>query len=136
MHAKAKIIINCAAVAAITSIALYAVIYFDAFLWRTGWHPMYQVNSESWLFQYHRAIAFGYDTLRFAVFGFVAAWLICKLQPKALLVYVFVAIITLASFLGVWQLGIRIPAVYWVYLVTIPLFCALLSVRGKREVRA
>lgn len=95
---------------------------------------MYLVNSKSGLLSYHTALAFGYDTIKILAFGFIGAWLICKLQPKAPLVYPIVAVITMACYLMLWEFGIQIPAAYWVYLVAIPLFCALLSFSPKSKV--
>jgi hypothetical protein len=136
MHTRARITLNCAVVAAIASLVFYATMYFDVFLWRFGWHPMYMVNSKSGLLPYHTAIAFGYATLRFGVFGFIAASIIYQLRPKALLVYCLVAVITSAYFLEVWKFGIHVPAIYWVYLATIPLFCVIFSFSRRRKVGA
>ena len=129
-------LLNCAIVAAITSGAYYAVLYFDAFLWRSGWHPLYLIHSQSELWTYRMQFTFCYDAIRFGVFGFLAGYLIFKLRPKALSFYCLVSTIALAYLLEIWSFGVNVPGIYFVYLVTIPLVCGLLAVHRSWKVRA
>ena len=123
-----KILLSCLVTALVTVLAFWLMVQWEIFLSRNGFHALivFSNNVPDVLL---KPTIYVYDSIRFAAFGSIAAWLMLLLRPRKVWLYALVSAGTLyfVAFLGMAfaskdTFSIAL-AVTW--LVTIPVLYAL-----------
>jgi hypothetical protein len=90
MPTKLKILLGCLATALLTVGAVTAMVEWEGFLYRNGFHALvfFSQNVPDVLVT---PTIYLYDTIRFAFFGSLAALLMLLLKPRQVWLYAFVS---------------------------------------------
>jgi hypothetical protein len=136
MQTKLKVLLGCLATALLTLIAVTAMVEWEEFLYRKGFHALvfFSQNVPEELI---KPTIYLYDTIRFAFFGSLAALLMLLLKPRQVWFYALVSACALYfyTFMGMafasQDAFSIVLAITW--LITIPLLYAMFVVLSENR---